>query len=127
VGSVPVWYGIQGLLASVGEKRTREIVYLCRHYTAPEAAAMGWINAAVPDAELDSEVDRWCKELLAKGPAALALAKSAVNALTDQLQSSVSIGAEAVQLLHGTAEAAEARAAFVEKRAPRLRGSQHNP
>lgn len=127
VGSVPVWYGIQGLLASVGEKRTREIVYLCRHYTAHEAAAMGWINAAVPDEELDGEVERWCKELLAKGPAALALAKATVNALTDQLQSSVSIGAEAVQLLHGTPEAAEARTAFVEKRTPRLRRSQYHP
>jgi dihydroxynaphthoic acid synthetase len=127
VGSVPVWYGIQGLLASVGEKRTREIVYLCRHYTAHEAEAMGWINKAVPDGELDDEVDRWCKELLAKGPASLALAKAAINALTDQMQSSVSIGAEAVQLLHATPEADEARRAFVEKRAPHLRSSLRHP
>jgi dihydroxynaphthoic acid synthetase len=121
IGSTPVWYGIQGLLASVGEKRTREIVYLCRHYSAHEAVTMGWINAAVPDDALDEEVNRWCKELLAKGPTSLALAKAVINTLTDQMQSSISIGTEAVQLLHATPEAAESVAAFIEKRAPRIR------
>ena len=118
IGSVPVWYGIQTLLTSVGEKRTREIVYLCRQYTAEQALQWGWINAAVPADELDATVTQWCQEILAKGPSAVRLAKLYINSLSDTQHASVYQGVESILMLHSTDEAAEGMSAFAEKRAP---------
>lgn len=116
IGSSPVWYGLQTLLASVGEKRTREIVYLCRRYSAAEALAMGWINAVAPAEELTDRVEAICREVLDKGPAAIRLAKLYINSLTDSMHSTVYQGIESILMLHETEEAAEGMSAFAEKR-----------
>ena len=63
-------FGTAYMARVIGEKRAREVWYLCRQYTAAEAVQMGLANKAVPDDELDAEVDRWCAEILEKSPTA---------------------------------------------------------
>jgi dihydroxynaphthoic acid synthetase len=118
IGSVPVWYGLQSLLTSVGEKRTREIVYLCRQYTAEQALEWGWVNAVVADDALDDEVAQWSREILEKGPSALRLAKLYVNSLSDSMHSSVYQGVESILMLHTSDEAQEGMSAFAAKHPP---------
>lgn len=121
VGSVPNWWVTQMLPRSVGEKRAREIVYLCEQYSADEAAEMGWVNRVVPGAELDAAVEEWCRSLLAKSPTALRLAKMAINQGSDQLTGAVSQGMELITFFHDTDESREGMRAFVEKRPPAFR------
>src|SRR5207302_4590601 len=75
MGSVDPGFGTALLARVVGEKRAREMWYLCRQYSAREALAIGLVNAVVPDDELDAEVTRWCQEINAKSPTAIAIAK----------------------------------------------------
>jgi dihydroxynaphthoic acid synthetase len=82
VGSVDPGFGTAYLARVVGEKKAREMWYLCRQYSAQEALAMGLVNAVVPAAELHAETERWCRELLEKSPTALKLAKQSFNADT---------------------------------------------
>ena len=79
VGSVDAGHGTGYLARVVGEKKAREIWYLCRQYSAQEALAMGLVNRVVPLEDLRAEVERWCAELLEKSPTALALAKQSFN------------------------------------------------
>ncbi|MDA8407880.1 MAG: enoyl-CoA hydratase-related protein [Deltaproteobacteria bacterium] len=120
VGSMPAFGVPQNLQILVGEKRSREITYLCRLYGAREAEAMGWINKVVPPDELDSEVDRWAEEIEVKSPTAIALAKKMHNAYYDLLSASAEIGVEMLTLFWGTDEAREGMKAFKEKRVPRF-------
>jgi 2-ketocyclohexanecarboxyl-CoA hydrolase len=122
VGSVDCGWGTSYLSRIVGEKKAREIWFLCRRYKAPEALAMGLVNKVVPDADLDAETDRWCQEILGLSPTALAIAKATFNADTDSIKGQWSVGANAVALYYGTDEAKEAGAAFREKRKPAYRG-----
>jgi naphthoate synthase/2-ketocyclohexanecarboxyl-CoA hydrolase len=117
IGSAPLWWGCQLLPAVVGEKKAREILYLTRQYSAEEALAMGLVNAVVPDADLDAEVDAWCEQILRRSPQGLRLAKIALNAQTDQLYGAVQHGLELVALnhVHGP-EPAEGIASFQDKR-----------
>src|SRR5881394_2144307 len=85
VGSVDPGFGTAYLARIVGEKKAREIWYLCRQYSAAEALAMGLVNAVVPAAELRAETERWCRELLEKSPTALKLAKQSFNADTEHI------------------------------------------
>jgi 2-ketocyclohexanecarboxyl-CoA hydrolase len=117
VGSVDP-FGTALLARVVGEKRAREIWYLCRKYPAQEALAMGLVNRVVPDDELDAEVDRWCEELLQRSPTAIAIAKRSFNADTEGLRGVGMLGLEAVALYFGTDEAREGGNAFRAKRAP---------
>src|ERR1700733_15099787 len=80
VGSVDPGFGTAYLARIVGEKKAREIWYLCRRYSAAEALAMGMVNAVVPADQLDAEVDKWCAEIRDKSPTALAIAKRSFNA-----------------------------------------------
>jgi 2-ketocyclohexanecarboxyl-CoA hydrolase len=121
VGSVDPGFGTAYLARLVGEKKAREIWYLCRRYTAAEALSMGLVNTVVPEAELDAEVARWCAELLEKSPTALAIAKRSFNADTEALRGVSSLGMQAVSLYYGTDEAKEGVAAFKEKRKPDFR------
>src|SRR5205807_8327548 len=75
VGSVDPGWGTALLARLVGEKRAREIWYLCRRYTAKEALDMGMVNAVVPADKLDEEVDKWCTEIKERSPTAIAIAK----------------------------------------------------
>src|SRR5262249_4940587 len=84
-GSVDPGFGTAYLARLVGEKKAREIWYLCRQYTAQEALQMGLVNKVVPAAQLRAEVEQWCRELLEKSPTALKLAKYSFNADTDHI------------------------------------------
>ena len=120
VGSVDPGFGTAYLARIVGEKKAREIWYLCRRYTAHEALAMGLVNKVVPDAELDAEVDRWCAELTQRSPTAMALAKASFNADSEAIRGQSHVGFQGVALYYATDEAKEAAAAFKEKRKPRF-------
>ena len=124
VGSVDPGFGTAYLARLVGEKKAREIWYLCRQYTAAQALAMGLVNAVVPAAELRVETERWCGEILEKSPAALKLAKESFNADTAHIDGITSMGFAALELYYQTDEAMEGRNAFIEKRAPNFRKKQ---
>ncbi|MFZ5780243.1 MAG: enoyl-CoA hydratase-related protein [Pseudomonadota bacterium] len=121
VGSVDPGFGTAYLARVVGEKKARELWYLCRRYTAAEAAAMGLVNKVVPDSELDAEVARWCAEIMERSPTAIALAKRSFNADTESIRGIASMGLQALALYYGTAESKEGGNAFREKRKPRFR------
>jgi 2-ketocyclohexanecarboxyl-CoA hydrolase len=127
VGSVDPGFGTAYLARIIGEKKAREMWYLCRRYSAAEALAMGLVNAVVPAAELDAEVDSWCRELLEKSPTALAIAKRSFNADTEHIRGIASQGMQALALYYETAESQEGVAAFKEKRAPRFRRVRRVP
>ena len=121
VGSVDPGWGTAYLAQVVGEKRAREIWYLCRRYTAEQALQMGLCNAVVPHAELDAEIEKWCAEIMEKSPTALAIAKSSFNASTDSMRGIGSLGFQALNLYYETAESREGVNAFLEKRKPDFR------
>ena len=121
VGSVDPGFGTAYLARLVGEKRAREIWYLCRRYSAKEAYDMGLVNAVVPPEKLDEEVDKWCAEIKERSPTAIAIAKRSFNADTEQLRGISALGFEAVALYYGTEESKEGGRAFREKRPPRFR------
>jgi 2-ketocyclohexanecarboxyl-CoA hydrolase len=121
VGSVDPGFGTTYLARVVGEKRAREMWYLCRRYTAAEALQMGLVNRVVPAAELDAEVRRWCDEILEKSPTAIAIAKRSFNADTDHIRGIAGQGMQALALYYTTAESQEGVAAFREKRKPDFR------
>src|SRR6059058_38431 len=116
VGSVDAGHGTAYLARVVGEKKAREIWYLCRQYTAQEALAMGLVNKVVPLKELRAEVEKWCAELLEKSPTALALAKQSFNIDSEQRAGVAQFAHTALNLYYQTEEAMEGRNAFVEKR-----------
>ena len=124
VGSVDPGWGTAYLARIVGEKKAREIWYMCRRYTAAEALAMGLVNAVVPAAELDAEVDRWCRELLERSPTAIAIAKRSFNADSNNIAGIANLGLEALALYYQSAESREGVNAFNEKRKPDFRGAR---
>lgn len=121
VGSVDPGFGTAYLARVIGEKRAREVWYLCRQYSAADAFRMGLANAVVPDDELDAEVDRWCQEILGKSPTAIAIAKSSFNADTAHINGISRMGMQTVKLFYGTDESREGVRAFKEKRQPEFR------
>ncbi len=121
VGSVDPGYGTALLARVVGEKKAREMWYLCRRYSAAEAEAMGLVNAVVPHDELDAEVDRWCAELMERSPTALAIAKASFNADSDSIKGLGTMGMRALSLYYDTEESREGVRAFNEKRKPDFR------
>jgi naphthoate synthase len=123
VGSVDPGFGTAYLARLVGEKKAREIWYLCRQYGAQEALRMGLVNKVVPAAQLRAEVEQWCAELLEKSPTALKLAKYSFNADTDHIHGITEMGFSALELYYQTPEAIEGRNAFVEKRKPEFRAA----
>lgn len=121
VGSVDPGFGTAYLARLIGEKKAREIWFLCRQYSAQEALTMGLVNKVVPAAQLRAEVEQWCGEMLAMSPTALKLAKLSFNADTDHIHGITEMGFSALELYYQTAEAQEGRNAFVEKRKPDFR------
>jgi 2-ketocyclohexanecarboxyl-CoA hydrolase len=124
VGSVDPGFGTAYLARLVGEKRAREIWYLCRRYTAKEAYDMGMVNAVVPADKLDEEVDKWCAEICEKSPTAIAIAKRSFNADSENLRAIGALGFEALALFYGTEESKEGGRAFREKRKPDFRSKK---
>lgn len=118
VGSFDGGYGAGLLARTVGQKKAREIWYLCRRYTAREALAMGLVNAVVPLDQLEEETVRWAKEILEKSPTAIRVLKAAFNAETDGLAGIQELAGNATLLYYLTEEAKEGRNAFLEKRKP---------
>ena len=100
VGSVDPGFGTAYLARVIGEKKAREIWYLCRQYNAAEALAMGLVNKVVPATELRAEVETWCAELLAKSPTALRIAKQSFNADSDHIHGIGGLGFSAVELYY---------------------------
>lgn len=121
VGSVDPGFGTAFLARIVGEKKAREIWYLCRRYSAAEALAMGLVNTVVPDDRLDAEVDKWCAEIMEKSPTALAIAKRSFNMDTEHQRGIAGMGMYALSLYYDTDESKEGGIAFKEKRKPDFR------
>ncbi|WP_433503150.1 enoyl-CoA hydratase/isomerase family protein [Pseudonocardia halophobica] len=121
LGNSPIWYGTQLLPKLVGTRRAKEILMLGDTVEAPEAARIGWINRAVPDAELDAVVAEWCERLLARSPQALRLTKISLDFDGDLTLPSVRHGFETLTHNYGTTEFHEGTTAFLERRAPKFR------
>ena len=121
MGSVDPGFGTALLTRVVGEKKAREIWYMCKRYSAAEALAMGLVNAVVPMAELDAEVRRWCDELLERSPTAIAIAKRSFNADTDHIYGIGGMGFQALKMYYASAESKEGVRALMEKRKPDFR------
>ncbi len=121
MGSVDPGFGTAFLARVVGEKRAREIWYLCRRYSAQEALAMGLVNAVVPDDELDAEVARWCAEIMEKSPTAIAIAKRSFNMDSEGIRGIASMGMYALKMYYDTEESQEGVNSFKEKRKPDFR------
>ncbi len=118
VGSVPIWGGTQMLPRIVGEKKAREIIFLCKRYSAADAEKMGLINTVVPDAKLEEETLAWCKRILEMSPQALGIAKVSLNFETDLMYASFIHGSQMLSLAYGGEEIKEGMKAFLEKRKP---------
>jgi naphthoate synthase len=118
VGSFDGGYGINLLARQIGEKRAKEIWFLCRQYDARTALDWGLVNAVVPIGDLEDETVRWCREMLRMSPLALRLLKSGYNAGVDGLAGVQHLAGDATLLYYMTEEAREGRDAFVDKRDP---------
>jgi naphthoate synthase len=118
VGSFDGGYGAGLLAAHIGQKKAREIWFLCRQYDATEALEMGLVNTVVPVAELEAETVSWCREMLRHSPMALRLLKAGLNAADDGLAGVQQLAGDATLLFYMTEEGQEGRDAFKENREP---------
>jgi 2-ketocyclohexanecarboxyl-CoA hydrolase len=118
VGSFDAGFGSAYLARIIGEKRAREVWYLCRQYDAATMERWGLVNAVVPLAELREEVRRWADEMLAKSPLALKALKHSFNANSESIAGISSMAQDLLDLFTTTPEAREGVAAFNEKRPP---------
>jgi len=118
VGSFDGGFGASYLARLVGQKRAREIWYLCRQYNSTEAFEMGLVNKVVPMDELEAEGVQWANEILEMSPLSLRLLKSAFNAELDGQQGIQELAGNATLLYYMTEEAQEGKKAYLEKRKP---------
>ena len=118
VGSFDGGYGSGLLAAQIGQKRAREIWFLCRQYDAQQALEWGLVNAVVPLAELEAETVAWCQQMLQHSPLSLRLLKASMNAADDGLAGVQQLAGDATLLFYLTAEAQEGRNAYQERRPP---------
>ena len=118
VGSFDGGYGAGLLAAHIGQKKAREIWFMCRQYDAAEALEMGLVNTVVPVAELEAETVSWCREMLRHSPMALRLLKAGLNAADDGLAGVQQLAGDATLLFYLTEEGQEGRDAYKEKREP---------
>ena len=121
VGSFDGGLGSSYLARIVGQKKAREIWFLCRQYNAAEALEMGLVNKVVPLAELEQETLTWCREMLQHSPLALRCLKSALNADCDGQIGLLDFAGNATLLYYLSEEAREGKQAFLEKRSPDFR------
>jgi len=126
-GSFDGGFGAIYLARIVGEKKAREIWYLCRRYSAEEAAAMGLVNLVVPQADLERTVREWCHDLLERGPTALRFLKHAFNADTDHVYGIQNLAHGATAFYYQSEEGKEGTQAFLEKRPPNYARFRRQP
>jgi naphthoate synthase len=119
VGSFDGGYGASYLARVVGQKKAREIWFLCRQYDAHQALNMGLVNAVVPYERLEAETLEWCREILRHSPLALRCLKAALNADCDGQAGLQELAGNATLLFYMTEEGQEGKNAFLEKRLPR--------
>jgi len=127
VGSFDGGFGAGYLARVVGQRKAREIWFLCRQYGAAEALEMGLVNAVVPLDQLQQEGVRWAREVLQHSPTAIRCLKAAFNAETDGLAGIQELAGQATHLFYRTEEGQEGRNAFLEKRPPDFSGSPWLP
>jgi naphthoate synthase len=118
VGSFDGGYGAGLLAAHIGQKKAREIWFMCRQYDATEALEMGLVNTVVPVKELEAETVSWAREMLRHSPMALRLLKAGLNAADDGLAGIQQLAGDATLLFYLTEEGQEGRNAFQDKRPP---------
>ncbi len=118
VGSFDGGWGASYLARIVGQKRAREIWFLCRQYDARQALEMGLVNTVVPLARLEEETVAWCREILANSPLAIRVLKAALNADCDGQAGLQELAGNATLLFYMTEEGREGRDAFLQKRKP---------
>lgn len=122
VGSAPVLGGTNFLAMNIGEKRAKEVAFMCRRYKAREACDMGWINKVVPDDRLEAEVTEWADELLAMSPRYLEIAKVSSNMWWNQCRDAYLSGLGMLVQAIGSKDMIEGASAFMEKRRPQFEG-----
>jgi naphthoate synthase len=127
VGSFDGGYGAAYMARIVGQKKAREIWFLCRQYDAKQALDMGLVNRVVPYEELEKETVTWCREMLQHSPMALRCLKAALNADCDGQAGLQELAGNATLLFYLTEEGREGRDAFVEKRKPNFRKFKRLP
>jgi naphthoate synthase len=118
VGSFDGGYGASLLAAQIGQKKAKEIWFLCRQYDAEEALAMGLVNTVVPLERLEEETVAWCREMLELSPFALRLLKASFNAAEDGMAGLQQLAHDANLLFYASEEAREGREAYKAKRSP---------
>ena len=118
VGSFDGGYGASYMARIVGQKKAREIWFLCRQYTAQEALDMGLVNVVVPYQRLEEETIAWCREILANSPMAVRCLKAALNADCDGQAGLQELAGNTTMLFYMTEEGKEGKKAFLEKRRP---------
>lgn len=127
VGSFDAGFGSSYLARIIGQKKAREIWFLCRQYGAQEALDMGLVNKVVPLAELQAETVQWCREMLELSPMALRFLKSAMNADCDGQAGLQDLAGSATLLYYLTEEGKEGKEAFLEKRKPDFKKFRRYP
>jgi len=118
VGSFDAGFGSSYLARIVGQKKAREIWFLCREYDAQEALDMGLVNTVVPLAELEATTIQWCREMLQHSPTALRFLKMAMNADVDGQAGMMAFAGSATLMYYTTDEGREGKEAYLEKREP---------
>jgi len=118
VGSFDGGYGASYMARIVGQKKAREIWFLCRQYNAQQALEMGLVNTVVPYARLEEETFAWCREILANSPIAIRCLKAALNADCDGQAGLQELAGNATMLFYMSEEGQEGRDAFLQKRKP---------
>jgi naphthoate synthase len=127
VGSFDGGFGASYLARLVGQRKAREIWFLCRQYGADEALAMGLVNTVVPLEQLEAEGVRWAREVLQHSPTAIRCLKAAFNAETDGMAGLQELAGQATHLFYRTEEGQEGRNAFLDKRDPDFSASPWLP
>ncbi|TDI72181.1 MAG: 1,4-dihydroxy-2-naphthoyl-CoA synthase [Bacteroidetes bacterium] len=127
VGSFDAGYGASYLARIVGQKKAREIWFLCRPYDAQQALNMGLVNTVVPLEQLEEETVQWCREILSNSSMAIRCLKAGLNADCDGQAGLQELAGNATMLFYMTEEGQEGRNAFIEKRSPDFKKFPYRP